>query len=104
MMYRSKRCARSGFTLVELMIVVAIIGVLAGLAIYGVRRYLSSARTSEAKNMVGAISRAAASSYEHEMTASQLAGEGTMSAASSYALCASTGPDAPGHGPVPAAL
>ncbi len=29
-----------GFTLVELMIVVAIIGVLAALAIYGVARYL----------------------------------------------------------------
>ena len=44
-----------GFTLVELMIVIAIIGVLAALAVYGVRSYLASARTAEAKASVGAI-------------------------------------------------
>ena len=76
-----------GFTLVEIMIVVAIIGVLAALAIYGVRKYLASAKTSEAKNTVGAITRGAAAAYERETTASQVVAEGSNSAASSNALC-----------------
>lgn len=41
-----------GFTLVELMIVVAVIGVLAALAVYGLRRYQQSAGTSEATAML----------------------------------------------------
>ena len=44
-----------GFTLVELMIVVAIIGVLAALAIYGVARYLKHSKTAEATRSLGAI-------------------------------------------------
>ncbi|AUX23493.1 fimbiral protein pilA [Sorangium cellulosum] len=82
-----KRYDRRGFTLVELMIVVAIIGVLAALAIYGVTRYLASAKTSEAKNTVGAISRAAAAAYERENAVSQILGDGATSAGTNQALC-----------------
>ncbi|MCC6553990.1 MAG: fimbiral protein pilA [Polyangiaceae bacterium] len=86
------------------MIVVAIIGVLAALAIYGVRRYLASAKISEAKNTIGAISRGAAAAYENEIAGAQLVGEGSQSVSASNSLCASAGPDAPGHGPVPGAV
>lgn len=69
------------------MIVVAIIGVLAALAIYGVTRYLASAKTSEAKNTVGAITRAAVGAYERETYDNQLLGDGAVSATATHSLC-----------------
>ena len=54
------------FTLVELMIVVAIIGVLAALAVYGVSRYVANAKTSEGRSGVGAMAKGNAARYHDE--------------------------------------
>jgi type IV pilus assembly protein PilA len=43
---------------------IAIVGLLAALGIQGVRRYIAAAKTSEAKNAVGAIARSASAAYE----------------------------------------
>jgi type IV pilus assembly protein PilA len=86
-----------GFTLVELMLVVMIVGVLAALAVYGVQRYVANAKTAEARNAVGQISKDAQSAfaYEHMSTATPLAS--SESAKVSNRLC----PPGP---PVPAAV
>jgi type IV pilus assembly protein PilA len=49
---------------------VVLIGVLAALGIYGTRKYLAAAKTAEAKNSIGAISRGAVAAYEREQSVS----------------------------------
>jgi len=73
-------------------LIVPALGVVSALGIYGVRKYLASAKTSEAKNTVSAIARGAAAAYERETPDGD------------HQLCASSGPNAPGHGPVPLAV
>ena len=77
------------FTLVELMIVVAVIGVLAALAIYGVRKYLATSKASEAKQAVGRIARSATAAFERERVGTEALGEGAQSKAASHLLCES---------------
>jgi type IV pilus assembly protein PilA len=92
-----------GFTLIELMIVVAIVGILAVLAIYGVRKYLANAKTAEARNSLGQIAKNQAAEYEKEkMGTAVLALQGT--AGVSRALCGSepgvSGNTVPGTGSI----
>ncbi|HEX7664156.1 MAG TPA: type II secretion system protein [Polyangiaceae bacterium] len=83
-----KRKTNAGFTLIELMIVVAIIGVLAVLAIFGVSKYLKNAKTAEATNSLGSINQDAVQAYNKESTQSGVAvGAAT---GSSRSLCPSS--------------
>ena len=61
----TQRRAQAGFTLVELMTTVVIVGLLATLAVYSVRKYVASSKTSEAIEMIGAI-KGAEETYKDE--------------------------------------
>jgi type IV pilus assembly protein PilA len=79
---------RNAFTLVELMIVVMIVGILAMLAIYGVRKYISNAKATEARNSLGQIGKDVTTAFERESMAAIVLSKGTSSSVT-RALCAS---------------
>jgi len=65
MQRRSVPSRARGYTLVELMIVLAIIAILATLAVYGVRRYVLVSKTAEPIEIINSV-RAAQESYKDE--------------------------------------
>lgn len=63
---RRQRASRRGFTLVELLVVVAMIGVLAALAMVGYRKFINSAGTAEVAAVMQGI-RGSEEAYKAEM-------------------------------------
>lgn len=89
-MQASARRSQAGFTLVEMMVVVALVGILATIAVYGVRKYVFSSKTSEAIEMIGAI-KAAQETYKDE-TFSYLDVSGGLTKAVAYPSGFTPGP------------
>ena len=67
-----------GFTLVELMVVVMIVGVLAVLAVYGVRKYVANAKSAEARNSLGVLAKLGAAAVEHPPSQTSFATAGVV--------------------------
>jgi type IV pilus assembly protein PilA len=91
-----RRIRSRAFSLVELMIVVAIIGVLSTLAIQGVRRYLANAKSAEARNALGTMARNAVDAYDKEkFDTTGVMAAGAVQTTGSKQFCASAAATVP---------
>src|SRR5690606_5087540 len=89
---------KSGFTLIELMIVVAIIGILAAIAIPAFVGYMTRAKTSEAGSNLKNMFQLSASYYSNENWADRGVVRSGSVASSACAVTAQTAGNTPGAG------
>ena len=100
-MARTRRQVSAGFTLVELMIVVAIIGVLAAVALPSFSRYVRKSRTAEAASHLNKMWQASVAYYEGDQGAGTQAkqfpdSDGTIGTVD---CCSATASRCPGSDP-----
>ena len=74
--FAQRRAQRAGFTLVELLVTVAMVGVLSVMAIYGIRRWTAHARTAQVRDLLEMIAQGQAAYYADT--------EGYLSCSGSY--------------------
>src|SRR5215472_3657405 len=86
--------SKRGFTLVEMMIVVVMVGVLATLATHGVRRWIANSKTTEARNSLGQIGKLASAAYTRDTMAKVILLKG-KSTAVQHAICGSASASVP---------
>jgi prepilin-type N-terminal cleavage/methylation domain-containing protein len=72
----SRQLGVRGFTLVEMMVVVAIVGVLAALGMNGVSKYIAAAKAVEARRALGKIGKDASSAYDRGILSGDIVGLG----------------------------